>query len=266
MAPRSGDPGAGPERRFFLGRTPDEGRAELLPSELGHARRVLRLAVGDRLIGLDGRGSAWPLRVGALTQDSIGLDADGPVRREPAPGEPGAALPWIEVAVAWPKPARAEEMVDRLTQLGAAAIAPIVADRSAPGARDLSRNRLDRLQRVAREACKQCGRAWLPVLHPARTIGELAGGETVVLQPGAPEGLGRWALATSPADRAKWTSAHPLRIVVGPEGGLAPEEERALLARGAAAASLGPHIQRIETAAEAALAILVDALFRRSRT
>jgi 16S rRNA U1498 N3-methylase RsmE len=44
---------------------------------------------------------------------------------EPPPGSEGAPLPWIEIALAWPKGNRFEEMLDRLTQLGAAAIADL---------------------------------------------------------------------------------------------------------------------------------------------
>ena len=266
MAPRSRDPGSASERRFFLARTPEEGDPVLDPVEAGHALEVLRLKTGDRLIGLDGRGAAWTLRVSASSRGRIEVAAEGPARREPRPGEPGASLPWIEVALAWPKGSRAEELVDRLTQLGAAAIAPIVAARSAPGSRGISRNRLARLQRIAREACKQCGRTWLPVLHPPRTLPDLAGGETILLQPGAPSGLSAWARGRDPGERWPWTAASPLRIVVGPEGGFAPEEEAGLLARGARAARLGPHALRIETAAEAGLAILAGMFVRYPRS
>jgi 16S rRNA (uracil1498-N3)-methyltransferase len=58
--------------------------------------------------------------------------------------------------------------------------------------------------------------------------------------------------------RPNWTREHPLLIAVGPEGGFEPDEERALDASGARAASLAPHILRIETAAIAALAVILD--------
>lgn len=270
MTPRSGDPGSAAERRFFLERTPEEGVPALLRCEVAHALRVLRLKAGDRLVGLDGRGSTWPLRVSEASHGRIGLVAEGPAKREPMPGDPAAPLPWIEVALAWPRGSRAEETVDRLTQLGAAAIAPILAGRLPPASRDFSGNRLERLGRIAREACKQCGRSWLPVLHPPRPLGDLVGGETVLLQPGAASGLSEWARGREHSReigaRWPWTVDNPLRIVVGPEGGFAPEEEAFLLKRSTRTARLGPHTLRIETAAEAALAILADAFSRIPRS
>jgi len=247
-------------RSFFLRRLPDQGGPVLHEEDLTHARRVLRLRTGEELIGLDGRGTRWPLRLTADGEGRPGVELAGPARSEPAPGEPGAALPWIEVCVALPREKRAEGMLDRLVQLGLAALTPLVAERSQGPRAGLSPARRARLERIAREACKQSGRAWLPEIGEELRVGELAaaraGCPLAVLTPRAPGGLAAWARELAPG---AGTRERPIVLVVGPEGGLAPAEEDALAAAGARAVRVGPHVLRIETAAEAGLAGLVQA-------
>lgn len=267
MVPRGTTPGSGAERRFFLARAPSDGRAQLCDDEEHHASAVLRLAAGDRLIGLDGAGGAWPLAVHRRHAKGLDLEVAGEPERESRPGEPGALLPWIELAVALPRGAAAEEMLDRLTQLGAAALTPLLAERGqrAAPASDSSRRR--RWLRIAREACKQSGRLWLPALNEAQESAELCRrsvGALVVLDPLAAGGISEWVDRQAPT-RGRWTTALPLVVAVGPEGGFTPSEAADLAAAGAEAVRIGPHVLRIETAAEASLAILAERLFTRSR-
>ncbi len=252
-----GSPDAAPrEHRFFLRRTPEEGAPELEPEEVDHLVRVLRLRAGDAVVGLDGTGSAWPLRVERVERRGVQLAPAGPARTEPAPGEAGAPLPWIEVAVALPRPPRAEDMLDRLCQLGVSAVQPLVCERSHPRARALDPGRRSRLERVARASCKQAGRLWLPVLAEPATLeawlAQRTGARLFRLDPG-----GERPLAAALAVRAEGpaTRSRPLVLVVGPEGGLSPPEVEQLDRAGAAACRLGPHVLRVATAAEAAAAV-----------
>jgi 16S rRNA (uracil1498-N3)-methyltransferase len=252
------------ERAFFLRAAP-EGAAppELAEEERVHARRVLRLAEGDPLVGLDGRGGRWPLVVRRVEAGRLELALAGEPEREPPPGDPAAALPWIEVAVPLPRERRAEEMLDRLVQLGAAALVPLAAERTQGERRGLAPSRLGRLERIAREACKQCGRAWLPEIHAPRTLGAhldlRAGAPLAVLDPRAPRsgGLRSFAERLPPGSG---TRERPIGLLVGPEGGFTPEELAAAARAGGVPIRLGPFVLRVETAAEAALAGLVQAL------
>jgi len=263
--PRPQPPAGG--RRFFVARGARADAAagspapvELAPEEAAHALRVLRLRRGDELLGLDGEGSTWSLRVAACGRGSVEVEPLGPPVREPAPGTPGAPLPRIELAVAWPRGARGEDMLDRLVQLGAAAVTPLAAHRSgpepAPGPGP-GAARLRRLERRAREACKQSRRSWLPTIEPPCTPAELVarreGAVACVLDPAAAPLLGDVARAA--LDAGAGTPARPLLLVVGPEGGFAPDEHAALAEGGARFARLAPFVLRIETAAEAALAV-----------
>ena len=249
-------------RLFFLDTTPDEGRPRLAPEDERHAVRVLRLSPGDELTGTDGRGRAWPLRVSAAGRGGLELEVAGALRVVPAPGEEQAGLPWVEVAVALPRGGRTEEMLDRLVQLGIAALTPLVSERVQGPLREVSPMRLERLARTAREACKQCKRLWLPeIREPLRTTqlpDVRQGAWLAVLDPAAALDVLEWSRGLVADDGAAiGTRERPLVVVVGPEGGLTEDERAGLRERGACEVRLGPHLLRIETAAEAAVACLI---------
>jgi len=245
-----------PPRRFFLEVSPIEGAPRLADSDTAHALRVLRLGEGDRLLGLDGRGHEWCLEVARAERRELQLRALGDAREEPAPGAEGAPLPWIEVCCPLPKASRAETMLSRLTQLGIARYVPLVSERCEPQAREASPARLAKLERTARESLKQCGRLWLPEIALPRSLDEGLGPAKldVLLDHDAEDSLARLLAATS---EKEWTRERPLRLIAGPEGGFSPAERAALEEQGARPARLGPHVLRIETAVEAALAVVV---------
>ncbi|MDP6408334.1 MAG: RsmE family RNA methyltransferase [Planctomycetota bacterium] len=259
--PRS-RPDPAPVRRFLLAGDPEQGAPTLAPGELRHALRVMRLAPGDRLCGLDGRGASWPLEVTAVGRDRLELVRCGPPVREAEPGAGGAGGEWIELALSLPRGARTAAMVERLVQLGLARLRPVVSERSAPHAREAGAHRRERLERTVGEAMKQSGRVWPTLIETAAPLAEAtpfpAGVRAVLLDGGAgaaPLGevlcAGR---ATGP-----WTRAAPLVLWVGPEGGYSDSERAVLTASGALAGNLGPATLRTETAAEAALAVAVQA-------
>lgn len=234
---------------------PRGSRAWLAPDDEEHARKALRLQVGHAATGLDGRGGRWPLRVERRDPSELVFECTGEPERCPAPGESGSGLPWVEVLVSLPRGGRADDMFERLVQLGVAVVTPLVTERTQGFTRELAPARRARFERLAREACKQSRRAWLPALLEPVDLPSLASanaaGSTCVLSPRANATLLDWA-----APQRIGTRAAPWRVVVGAEGGFTDAELRALSDAHAQPVSLGPTILRIETAAEAALAIL----------
>jgi 16S rRNA (uracil1498-N3)-methyltransferase len=83
--------------------------------------------------------------------------------------------------------------------------------------------------------------------------------EAVLLDPGSELGLESWIRGRIEDRAARWTSDRPLLVLVGPEGGFTDAERERFLAHGATAVRLGPHVLRVETAAEAAMAVLAAA-------
>ena len=244
---------------FFLAHSPDEGTVELVAEDATHAAGVLQLAAGDRCVGLDGRGGRWPLSVRAVHRGAVELEQDGPPEIVPEPGAEGAPLPWIEVAVAWPDETRAAALVRGLVQLGAAAITPLATGfpRPEPPAVTSPEHWLP----IARAACKESRRAWLPELNastaPTQLVSERTGAALAVLDPTAGLPLDTWLRSLVPAAAGIGTRLRPIVLIVGAEGGFAPEERDAQLAAGASPVRLGPHLVSAETAAIAALGVAV---------
>ncbi len=244
--------------RFFLATDSEDGPPRFAPGEFEHATKVLRLKPGDPFLGLDGQGSLWRLELGETGRHAAKLHRLGPPLREPAPGEEGAPLPWVELAVAWPKRPRADPMLRTLVQLGVAAIVPL--DCSWSGAQKLPARGDERLVRILQDACKQSERTWLPEIGPGRTVAELLEerGEAAIalLDPRHGMGFDTWLRSIRTGLECLGTAERPITLCIGPEGGFSPEETELFLLAGAQPVLLGPHVLRIETAAVAAMAVV----------
>jgi len=193
---------------------------------LHHVSRVRRLRPGDALTVTDGAGAWRPARFTGGTA----VDPAGEVAHVPAPS------PEITVAFALTKGDKPELVVQKLTELGVDRIVPFRAARSVARWDEAKAARHhQRLVAVARGACEQSHRCWLPVVEPVADVAELARRGAVRLDRGS---------AGLSLDR-------PF-VAVGPEGGWS-DEERDLLA---GCAGLGPHVLRAETAAITAGALL----------
>jgi 16S rRNA (uracil1498-N3)-methyltransferase len=249
---------------FFLERTPHQGEPCLRPEEVDHALKVLRMGVGDPCLGLDGRGHRWPLCITRIRGGEIQLETQGLPEIEPEPGQEDALLPWIEIAVAWPKKPRAEVMIGALVQLGVAAITPLEAQNRGP--EPIPAQPSERWRRLTRTACKQSGRTWLPDLNPAHSPESLieerseADASVAFLDPRSGMSLDIWLRSVESHPLGPGTRERPIVLVIGPEGGLTGEERTALFDAGTTGTRLGPHILRIETAALSAMAVAATVL------
>ncbi len=204
---------------------------ELDETDEHHLRRVLRLRPGEPVTVTDGSGGWRPCRLDA---SAAGLELDGDVRT--------VARPDGEVAIAFapPKGDRAELIVQKLTELGADRIVPMLTERSIvrwDDDRAAAQHR--RWSRIVREAAMQSRRVWLPVLEPVATF------EAVATRPGAH--------LAAPGGRRIDGSVR--LILIGPEGGWSETELRRPLSR----VGLGDLVLRAETAAIAACALAVSA-------
>jgi 16S rRNA (uracil1498-N3)-methyltransferase len=205
--------------------------------------RVLRLAAGASVELFDGRGQEITATVVRAGPRELTLALGD--RRRVAP----RATPPVTLLQGLPRPERMDLIVQKATELGAARIVPVRAARSAAG----QQPRPDRWERIAREAARQCGRAELPELAAASSLADAVAAlapETTRLVP--------WEDAPGAAPLHQLLPPHPtgVAILVGPEGGLTPEEIALCLGAGFRIATLGPRILRTETAAIAVLAVI----------
>ncbi|WEK14422.1 MAG: 16S rRNA (uracil(1498)-N(3))-methyltransferase [Candidatus Microbacterium phytovorans] len=215
--------------------------AALTGAEAHHAAVVRRVRVGEAVTLGDGRG-AWLTGV----VESV-APKDVRVRIESRRGIPRPAKELVLVQ-ALAKGDRDELAVQAATELGVDEIVPWQSARSvsrwdaAKSAKGVAR-----WSAIVREAAKQAHRAWVPDVHePVATsrIADLAD-LVLVLEPTASTAL----TAIDVADAAR------IALVVGPEGGITPEEIAALAAAGARAVRLGDTVLRTSTAGPAAIAV-----------
>jgi 16S rRNA (uracil1498-N3)-methyltransferase len=193
---------------------------------LHHLGTVRRLRAGDALTASDGRG-AW--RACRFTGERV-LEVVGEVVTLPAPA------PALTVAFALTKSDKPDLVVQKLTELGVDRIVPFRADRSVVRWDDAKAARQhERLTAIARAACEQAHRCWLPEVEPVTDVRDLVARGAIRLDRG-PVGV---------------SLDHPV-VAVGPEGGWS-DAERAALPH---TAGLGPHVLRAETAAITAGALL----------
>lgn len=217
--------------------------------ETRHLARVLRLAPGDSVQVVDGRGTEFTVRLESIE----GRTAAGTIlARSSSVSESSLA---ITLAQGIPKGDKMEWIVRTVTELGVARIVPLLTERSIvrlePGR---WRDRARRWQRVAKEAAKQSGRAVIPAVEAPRSIQAFAeDAGTADLRLCLWEGERRGLREILDATRGSVASA---LLVVGPEGGLAPREVETLQARGFTSAGLGPRILRTETAGPVGVALL----------
>ena len=226
-------------KRFFAEHISDE--MTLSEEESRHARNVLRLAEGDEVTLFDGSGKEYSAIVTAVAKGGISVH----VVRESASGrEPKT---WVFLLVGALKGDKTELVVQKATELGVSRIG-VFSSRYCSAY--MNGNKLERLNRVAREAAKQCLRASVPRVEYFETLEEaLRAGAECVTRLFACEFI-------SETEKTIDTGA-TVCAVVGSEGGFA-EEEYALAQRlGYCGVSLGKRILRAETATIALVSVIM---------
>ncbi len=212
-----------------------------------HALRVLRLTEGDRLTLFTGDGGefATTLIVAGKRDAVVRIDAFESVERESA------------LAVTLVQGIAANDAMDhavrRAVELGVAAIQPVLTARSArvpEGERGEKRHAHWRQIVVA--ACEQCGRNRIPDVRDVATLEHWLA-QRAHATPGVATGIVLSPYAARPLAEAPVPQTS-LELLVGPEGGFAPEEVAHAEGAGMTAVRLGPRVLRTETAALAALA------------
>jgi 16S rRNA (uracil1498-N3)-methyltransferase len=235
---------------FLLDPLPDGAAFSLTGDEGRHAARVKRLGVGEPLLVGDGRGTVCKCTVTAIHPD--GLDLTVTARREVRRPDPR-----LVVVQALAKGERSELAVEILTELGVDEIVPWAAARSIVQWRgERGAKALARWRSTAREAAKQSRRARLPAVADAASTAEVAA------RIAASAGLVLHESADRPLTAAPLPATGELVLVVGPEGGIDPDELAAFTAAGAVTVRMGQPVLRTSTAGAAALAALSARLGR----
>lgn len=234
--------------RFFCDNVSDD-RIILTGENAVHLSRSLRVRIGEEIIVCDGERTDYCCTVETVSPETVTLAVKGKTTCGTEPAQP------ITLYQALPKGDKLDFIVQKAVELGASRIVPVqtrfcVVKSDARG----FEKKQTRLQKIALEAAKQCGRGVIPevcgLLSFKEAAKELGDAHGFVCYEKGGETIG-----TLMAAKGCGTS-----VFVGSEGGFAPEEITLLSERGVLCASLGKRILRCETAPLAALTLILHTL------
>lgn len=244
-------------RRRWIAEHWDESTATLTGAQAEHLARVLRAEVGMEADVVAG-GRVFHAQVVAVAGSAQTSEVRFNLLAE-LEADPALA---ITLVMSVYKFDRMEWAIEKATELGVSAIAPVIARRSEKHLAQSALKRAERWRRIAHEAAQQSRRSDVPIIHDPASLPSLvkaaSGGTRIVLAEQERSTTLRSALEEAVA--AAGTEMPVLEIAIGPEGGWATEEEALFDANGWRAVSLGPRILRAETAAIAALSVAASFL------
>jgi 16S rRNA (uracil1498-N3)-methyltransferase len=224
--------------RFLLPPDAWHGDAALTGDEARHLSQVLRVRAGESVTVFDGCGRRAAAEVLSVSRDRVSLRL-GEATTPPSP------LPAITLAQAIPKGKTMDLIVQKSVELGISAIQPLVTAHTIV---QPDHGKSAKWQRVALEACKQCGQDRLPDIPEALGYAkwldttQTSGGLRIIA-----------SLAPGARPLREILREHPgtaeATLLVGPEGDFSPGETEAALAAGFLPVSLGSIVLRVETAA-----------------
>ena len=229
--------------RFFAQRT-EERAAVLLPQEELHALRVLRMQPGDACQALV-EGRRFSARI-----DSVSPQVRLILEEELPSCEPGVRVTLYQGI---PKGDKMDWITQKCTEAGVYRIVPVLFSRCVAqwSGKDADK-KIARFQRIAAEAAKQSGRAWVPPVERPLSFSELGKAlihHDLILVP--------WEEAAGSNIASCLAEHKDIALLIGPEGGIDAKEIAALTSLGAQPVTLGPRIFRTETAGLAALISLL---------
>ena len=234
--------------RFFLEHIP-EGTFSVTGENARHIACSLRMKPGEELTLCDGHSADYRCRIETVSPEAVRVCI---LEKRPCAAEPNVQ---VSVYVCLPKGDKLEFVIQKSVELGAGRIIPVLSSRcvSRPKKEQYTKKQ-ERWQKIALEAAKQSGRGIVPEVSPildfSAAVKELSGNELPVLF---------YECGGEPLSSLIGGAEKTAGFLIGPEGGLAPNEVEEAEALGIKTATLGPRILRAETAPVAALSILMYA-------
>lgn len=222
--------------------------------ESRHLVSSLRAAAGDRLVVFDGRGRSAEAEITAVERNGKSPSVICSVIRLLPAREPSTKLTLLQ---ALPKGSRMDFIVEKATELGVWQIVPLKTDRveKQAGGKGYP-GQVERWERVALSAAKQCGSPWLPAIHGVQSLDRalpvfLEGVELFAVCV-----LDEAAEAFGDVLERIGRNAASVAVLIGPEGDLTEEEIAVSVAAGAVPVNFGSLVLRVETAAIYAASVL----------
>jgi 16S rRNA (uracil1498-N3)-methyltransferase len=243
-------------RRRWIAEHWDKTTATIVGAQAEHMARVLRARPGMEADVVAG-GHVFHAEVAAVSTNEVRFNLIAEVQADPG-------LP-VTLVLSVYKFDRMEWALEKATELGVSAVAPVIARRTEKHLAQAADKRIERWRRIVHGAAQQSRRSDVPLIHDCATLAsrvraasEVSRATRIVLA--EQERTTTLRQAVEEAAAAAGDEMPTLEIAIGPEGGWAPDEEALFDANGWRAVSLGPRILRAETAAIAALAVVASCL------
>lgn len=236
--------------RFFVERDKiEENRIIIDGADAHHIARSLRMAEGDSAVVCDGQGGEYLCTLTRIRDDECVCE----IVKEMSSGAESPIS--ITLCMAYPKGDKLETVIQKAVELGADRIIPFESSRciKRPKA-DKAEKQAARLNRIAEEAAKQCGRAKIPTVTPPMTYQAMLTEATAAdLSLLCYENEERLTIKSALTGREMPRS---ISVIVGSEGGFSAEEASEATERGCLSVTLGNRILRCETAPDYALSAI----------
>ena len=240
--------------RFFI--APEDWNPDQLvldEDEAHHALDVLRMKAGDRAVVFNGRGAEATVEFAGVQKHHVELRAIQHAKTAPLPCR-------ITLAQAIPKGKNMEFIIEKATELGAAAVVPLLSERTVIqlDAKEVAKKQ-EKWQTAAIEACKQCGQNWLPEIRRPLTLKDYFNSnprfDLMLIASLQPDSL-HFKKVLAEYIAANQKKPANVLVLVGPEGDFTPAEISLAKSHGCRPITLGPIVLRTETAAIYTMSIL----------
>ncbi len=232
--------------RFYCHQPLEINQLLSLPDNIAHHIQVLRLKEGDIITLFNGLGGEYAASIERLEKKKVEARLKTFSAREVEPAH-GMAL-----AQVLPEGSKMDWILEKAVELGATSIQPLLSTRSVIRLdAERTAKKMGHWNGILAAASEQCGRNRLPHLaEPLPFLSWVAQQDLhprLLLSPRGSQSLSAWA---------KHQPARAVSLIIGPEGGLTPQEEQAAIDHGALCLTLGERVLRTETAGLAAMAAL----------
>ncbi|MFH1710647.1 MAG: 16S rRNA (uracil(1498)-N(3))-methyltransferase [bacterium] len=218
-------------------------------SDVNYLKNVLRLKVGDEVIVIDNKNKEYSSRIESFEKKSIKLGLTAELR--PRSGSKVN----VTIAQGLPKNPKMDIVVQKATELGAAKIIPMKTERSIVKVySEKEKSKVDRWQKIAKEAAEQSGRLSIPLVEKIQDLKEVLGSckdcdGRVIL----------WEMEKAMTIKAFLQANKGIKdlfVLIGPEGGFSHDEVELAKKNGFTTVSIGSRILRTETASAAVLSMI----------
>lgn len=240
--------------RFFVAPENILGSAVQIDAEqTRHIDKVLRLKTGETIRVFDGLDHEYEVRLISKENGSRRGEIIQEIHRH------SEAPLYLSLVQGMAKGDKMDSIIQKAVEIGVGDIYPLASQFAVVKVdQDRVGKKVERWQSIAREACKQCRRNRVPVVHAPQTfqqIMELVQGLPVILLYENEDQTGLKKILRD--QREALLTAPRVFLMIGPEGGFSPEEVAAARAQGVLTAGIGPRILRTETAGIAAASIIL---------